>query len=169
LQEVWDKTDREWVKSYGTLRADYADYYKRAALPIPSYRPFLAGVTCEESLRNPSSIAAAVFLYTPPRFQFSQGAQELLAWALEGETDIAIATALHLSLPAVKMRWRFIYDRVAAVAPELLPKPTGHLSESARGKEKRRSVVEYVRNHPEELRPFAVTRTAAKVASKTGP
>ena len=58
-------------------------------------------------------------------------------------------------LPAVKMRWRAIYDRVESIAPELFPRQTTDASESIRGMEKRRFIVEYVRNHLQELRPFS--------------
>src|SRR5262249_54468042 len=151
LQEVWDETDSQWSKAvYGTVRTDYAEFYERMSCPVPRYRPYLVGITSEEALKNPGSVAAPVFLYSRPRLGFAGGAQQLLARAMDGETDIEIANALHLSVPAVKMRWRFIYERMASVAPELLPEPISQLSESARGKEKRRRIIEYVRNHPEE-------------------
>jgi hypothetical protein len=158
LQEVWDETDREWVQVWGALRGDYSDFYYRNGTPIPRYRPYLFGITREEALKDPGSLAAPLFLYTPPRFQFSQGAQELLTGAMDGETDIALAEKLRISLPAVKMRWRVIYGRVESVAPELFPTRTSHISESSRGKEKRRCIVEYVRKHPEELCPFSVSQ-----------
>jgi len=154
LQEVWDDVDREWVQAWGALRGDYSDYYCRMRSDIPAYRPFLIGLTAEEALTDPGSLASAVFLFNPPRFRFSEGAQDLLMRAMDGETDAVVASTLHISLPAVKMRWRTIYDQVEAVTPELLPEPI-HVPPSARGHEKRRSIIEYVRSHPEELRPFA--------------
>ena len=158
LQEVWSESDLEWVQAYQTLRSDYAGYYRNAGCPIPTPRPYLYGVTAEETLRNASSLAAPVFLYTPPRFYFPRGAQEILARALDGETDAALANSLHVSLATVKMRWRLIYERVEEIAPELFPQALGEQTETSRGKEKRRHIIEYVRNHPEELRPFAAPK-----------
>jgi hypothetical protein len=168
LQEVWDETDSKWSRAvYGIVRTDYAEFYEGMSNSGPRYRPYLVGITSEEALKNPGSVTAPVFLYSRPRLGFSPGAQELLARAMDGETDIEVANALHLSLPAVKMRWRFIYERVASVAPELLPEPICQLSESARGREKRRRIVEYVRNHLEELRPFHASRVATSSLSSS--
>jgi hypothetical protein len=154
LQEVWDETDRPWVQAWGRLRADYSDFHCKRGASVPRCRPLLFGITREEALEDPGSLAAPLLLYNPPRFYFSQGAQELLARAMEGETDVALTKSLRISLPAVKMRWRAIYDRVESIAPELFPRQSTAASESSRGKEKRRFIVEYVRNHMEELRPF---------------
>jgi hypothetical protein len=156
LQEVWDEPDRKWVQAYGALRGDYSDYYRNAGTPIPSYRPWLFGITAGEALAIPGSMASTVFLHRSPRFRFSKAAQELLITALDGETDTALAKALHISLPAVKMRWRAVYAHVESIAPELLPEPI-RMAEGGRGREKRRCIVEYVRSHPEELRPFAAS------------
>jgi len=155
LHEVWDETDREWVRALHRLRADYSDFYGQS-LCVPGVRPYLFGITREEAFENTGSITAPLFWYTPPRFQFRQGARELLTQALEGTTDVELAKALSISLPAVKMRWRAIYRQVESAAPELFPPGPGHASENSRGKEKRRCIVEYVRNHPEELRPYCV-------------
>jgi hypothetical protein len=168
LQEVWSEIDLEWVRAYQSLRSDYSDYYQSTGGPIPNPRPYLYGVTAEEALKNASSLAAPVFLYTPPRFYFSHGAQDMLARALDGETDSALANSLHVSLAAVKMRWRQIYDRVEEIAPELIPEPAGRLSEASRGKEKRRYIIEYVRNHPEELRPFLPSHEPRRSAGELG-
>jgi hypothetical protein len=108
LHEVWDETDREWVRALQKLRADYSHFYGKSSC-VPRVRPYLFGITREEALENTGSITAPLFLYTPPRFQFAQGARELLAMALEGATDVELAKSLSISLPAIKMRWRAIY------------------------------------------------------------
>jgi hypothetical protein len=61
--------------------------------------------------------------------------------------------SLHVALPTVKGRWPQIYARVAAASPALLPEPDPAASEVARGREKRRSLLDYLLRHPEELRP----------------
>jgi hypothetical protein len=89
-------------------------------------------------------------VWTPPRFRFTPAERALLGVALSGGTDRDLAHALGLALATVKSRWRHIYDRVGAVEPELLPeRPEG---DGRRGGEKRRPLVEYVRQHLEELR-----------------
>jgi hypothetical protein len=55
----------------------------------------------------------------------------------------------------VKKRWHAIYDRVADVDSELLPPPVADgVYSSSRGAERRRHLLNYLRQHPEELRPF---------------
>jgi hypothetical protein len=59
----------------------------------------------------------------------------------------------------VKARWRTIYDRVDAVAGALMPPAAdGRNSSTRRGPEKRRRVLEHLRQHPEELRPSLLRR-----------
>ena len=71
LHEVWDETDREWVRALHRLRADYSDFYGQS-LCVPGVRPYLFGITREEAFENTGSITAPLFWYTPPRFQFRQ-------------------------------------------------------------------------------------------------
>jgi hypothetical protein len=165
LQEIWSEKDLDWIKAFLTLRSDYSDYYRRTGQLIPVHRPYLYGVSADEALSSASSLAAPVFLYTPPRFHLPRGAQDLLARALDGETDTALANSLHVSLATVKMRWRQIYERIEEIAPELLPDLAGNHSEANRGKEKRRYVIEYIREHPEELRPFAPSRRGSQTST----
>jgi len=110
--EIWDETDREWVQGWGKLRTDYSQFDHSRQFSKSRGRPLLFSITREEVLQDPASIAAPQFLYTPPRLQFPQGAQELLSGAMEGLTDVALARVLHISVPPVKMRWRAIYNRV---------------------------------------------------------
>jgi len=92
-----------------------------------------------------------LFHTAPPRLGLWPGEQTLLARALDGQTDEEAAFGLGLSLSSVKKRWNGIYARVAAADPTLLPvwAPDGVW----RGVEKRRHLLQYLRGHPEELRP----------------
>jgi hypothetical protein len=55
----------------------------------------------------------------------------------------------------VKKRWQAIYERVGDVDRELLLPPVAHGPNiTARGAERRRRLLHYLRQHPEELRPF---------------
>ena len=115
---------------------------------------WLVGITQEEAREHPGRYAAAIFRHTPPCFYFKPHEQELLQRALLDETDEEIAAALGLSPSAVKKRWAAVYDRAAAVAPALFSDPPAEArSEARRGQEKRRPLLRYLRQHPEELRP----------------
>jgi hypothetical protein len=111
----------------------------------------LLAVNIESMSTDPHSIAAELFHHhLTPQFEFTRGEQELLEFALEGGGDAAASSMLFVSLPAVKRRWENIFERVAAVRPDLCP-PDG---EGTRGTQKRQRILAYIRSHPEELRPF---------------
>ena len=109
------------------------------------------GVVTVESMReDPHSIAAGLFHHhQQPQIAFTPSEQELLEVALEGADDAAAAKSLFVSVAAIKRRWAGIFERVAAIRPDLCPPADG-----ARGIQKRQRVLTYVRTHPEELRPF---------------
>ena len=79
----------------------------------------------------------------------------MLMRALEGWTDEELAAKLGKSLPTIKKTWRSAYQRVEAKLPGLELSQTGPgTTESKRGREKKRRLLGYLRDHPEELRPF---------------
>ena len=71
-----------------------------------------------------------------------------------GETCETLATSLSLSPWTVKKRWRAIYERVADIDRDLLPPSIAYGPTSSRGAERRRQLLNYLRQHVEELRPF---------------
>jgi hypothetical protein len=92
-----------------------------------------------------------MFTYFPPKFFFTGPQREALIMAREGYTDVEIAQALGVSVDSVKKRWASIYERVKEVLPTLLPdSPSG-----GRGTEKRRAVLQHLRDRPEELHPYS--------------
>ncbi len=99
---------------------------------------------------------ASLFHAREPRFGFTPAQQALLGRALLGGSDLEVAGELSVSVDAVKQSWRGIYQRVARVAPQLAPSDAGP---GVRGQEKRRRLLEYLRNHLEELRPFKSAQT----------
>lgn len=133
------------------LRTDYAAYYNRHGLPS-ACRAFRLGITREEASASPGAYIARMFPFQRPQFYFTHGEQQLLQRALWGDTDEEAAIALCIAVPTVKTRWRAIYERVGVRTPGLLP--AGDASRVARGGEKRRLLLNYLRQHPEELRPF---------------
>ena len=101
---------------------------------------------------QPFSIQVTIFQNREPLLRLSAADQELLSAALEGKTDAELVVSLHLTMPAVKARWRSIFARFARLKPEVAPEFQG---EGSRGPQKRHRVLAYLREHPEELRPFA--------------
>ena len=60
---------------------------------------------------------------------------------------------MQVTVNGVKQTWRTIFDRVARRAPQVMP--SNDLEQSGRrGVEKRRHLLDYLRAHLEELRPF---------------
>ena len=113
----------------------------------------LAVATRESILTAPYSVAATMFRYRAPVLRLRPAEQKLLVAALGGKTDAELSADLGLSIEAIKKRWMSIFDRVDEFKPEIL---SGAEADSdVRGPQKRHRVVAYVRNHPEELRPFS--------------
>lgn len=118
--------------------------------------PHLTGLTRATALKQVGSWAGTVFRYQPPILGFSRSEQRLLWTALRGETDEDLSDLLGISLSGIKKMWRAIYLRVAGHMPELIPSQLPNDgSTQDRGKEKRRRLVAYLRDHPEELRPYS--------------
>jgi hypothetical protein len=91
--------------------------------------------------------------------------QELLAAALRVSTDRELSHELGLKLSALKKRWASVFNRVAIAKPDLLPGLDDNLDHSARGPQKRHRLLAYVREHPEELRPFLHPQTQRRPSS----
>jgi DNA-binding CsgD family transcriptional regulator len=148
----------QWMLGAGNrVRRDYSNWFRKHSVlkREPSERPKLVGLTKEEALANPGSNIAALFIYTPPRFHFNRSQRVLLRHALMGKTTEQQAASLALSVWTVKKLWRAIYDRVADVDGELLPASIAYGAHvSSRGAECRRQLLNYLRQHFEELRPF---------------
>jgi hypothetical protein len=130
--------------------------YGRDVEPGRGDAPVLVGLFRDDpASRLPGSTAASAFHYRPPRFFFSPSEQRLLGRAaFDDADDRAIAERLDVSTDAIRQTWRRIYSRVAAVDVSVLG--INVLSDGrfgTRGPEKRRHLLEYLRFHPEELRP----------------
>ena len=143
----------------GALYWNPASQVYEATSPEPAgtlvARPYMVGITRELAFARHGSWMGTLFDYRPPRFGLSRGEQQLLLTALtsSGGTDQELADNLGLSVPTVKKMWGSIYRRVNACDSGLIPDSA--LAESGtyeRGREKKRSVLAHVREHPEELR-----------------
>ena len=117
--------------------------------------PQRVGITREEAAAHPGAYVAKLFPYFAPHFGFSDGEQRVLRQALLGRDDEEIASRLCVGLSTVKKRWVTIYDCVSAQRPEMLPEAVPAAVQQTRGQEKRRRLLAYLRQHPEELRPYS--------------
>jgi hypothetical protein len=147
-----------WALDAGfRLRRDYSDFYYAANLQPPeaAESPWLVGLTKDEALADYGSRASGLFVFTAPRFRFNFCEQAVLRRSLGGETDEEMASHLSISQWTVKKRWQSIYERVAKIDIELLPSTVRELALQTRGMERRRHLLAYLRQHPEELRPLS--------------
>jgi DNA-binding CsgD family transcriptional regulator len=142
----------EWMLNAGArIRRHYSNYFRNSTV---FQRPCLVGLTRREALAHPGSSVADLFIYTPPRFLFSRSQRILLQHALRGETCETLAASLSVSRWTVKKRWHAIYERVADVDSELLPPSIAYgIHAYSRGSERRRHLLNYLRQHLEEIRP----------------
>jgi len=118
---------------------------------------FLMGLTREEARAQEGCVMSHYFVHNRPRFGFGARQQEMLRLScLRSDlSDEMLAETLAMSVSAVKNWWQAVYRRVSATHPDLLP-PTDAVK--ARGPEKRRCLLQYLREHPEELRPYKPRR-----------
>jgi hypothetical protein len=149
----------QWAIDAGGLywdpkRARYVKSLKKGAEKF-ARDPHVVGITRELEFGRPGSWVGALFDYHAPRFWLSASEQRLLIHAISDrtETNTVLAEELGVSLPTVKKMWLSIYDRVAEQLPELMTGDAKRGAGSKRGKEKRRRLLAYLQNHPEELRP----------------
>jgi hypothetical protein len=139
------------------LAGGYASTFRTDLTEIVS-KPHVVGITRDLELKRQGdwggSRVGALFDYRPPRLGLNRSEQRLLSSALPGATDQQLAGMLGTSLPVVKKMWVSIYRRVEECLPELIPDSVPpDMPSSGRGVEKRRYLLAYLREHPEELRP----------------
>jgi hypothetical protein len=113
------------------------------------------------------SWASTLFVVSAPQIGFSRAQQRLLSDALRGLTDEELSVELQVSLSAIKKTWRSIYSRVEHAGLPILPALPETREDGDRGKGKRHRLLNYVREHPEELRPFSMKLLRQSRASAT--
>lgn len=153
LIEMYTDYECAWAEGYGhVLRTDYARQLAEHRPPwlTEGRQPRLYGATRREAEAQAGCPLLDMFRFEPPRFFFSLLEQELLQSALFGDTDGELAEFLSVSPVTLKKRWLSIYDTVAASDNTLLG-GAGEIGK--RGMEKKRHLLQYLRHHPEELRP----------------
>ena len=137
------------------LLNEHAEYADQLQKPLPEIfgSPHYVGVTREVALSRLGSWVGLLFMHEPAQFGFRPSEQRLLLAALRGGTDEELANDLGVSLSAVKKMWLSIYERVSAHLPSLLPNRASAQESVERGREKKQRLLNYLREHPEELRP----------------
>ena len=102
----------------------------------------------------PGQTVSNAFHYAAPLCGFTPAEQRVLLKAADGLTDQEIADDLHASVNSIKQAWRTIYTRVEAYAPSVFSDNDAREKNGKRGNEKRRRVIAFVVEHPQELRPY---------------
>ena len=149
---LWDPVAGEYTSTLTKAPSEIVD------------SPHVVGTTRElESKRGiwSGSWVGNLFDYHPPKLALSRSEQRMLSVALPGATDDALAEQLDISLSAVKKMWISIYRRAEESLPELVSDFQLDIPASGRGREKRRNLLVYLREHPEELRP--ASRSGARL------
>ena len=138
---------RRWAEAAGMKPLNE---YRRHNCRSGDAMPCLLGISRAEVAEAEGHFISSALLYTRPRICFSDAEQQILRYARRGLTDEEISGTLSLGFGTVKKRWRDIYGRTLSVLPELLPPP----GDAGRGLERRRVLLRYLDEHPEEIRPY---------------
>ena len=145
------------IVAAGFRRRPYSNEQSLEHLPAHA-RPAFLSVTREESLAIlPGTTIRHVFEHHPPLFQLSASQRQLLWLAMFDESDAYLTARLDVSVHGLKKLWRGIYERIEDRMPEFFGDTVG-ADDGRRGPEKRRQVLAYLRQRPEELRPWVVER-----------
>jgi len=129
-------------------------------------RPHIIHILRESALKSIGAWSSSIFVYRPPLVCFSMSEQRLLNAALQGGTDEDLSKDLAISLSAIKKAWCSIHERAAKHLPDtamnLDSQPDRRNGD--RGKQKKHRLLAYLREHPEELRPYTRTRDDSPAA-----
>lgn len=152
--------------------AGFAEYKQPASEPDSPYlnhpngRARLYGrYTAADSQRLlPGSPISYLFTNSRPIFALTAAEQVVVELALADLADAGVAHELGTTVTAVQQRWKRIYQRVTEVDPVFFGDTDDQRPDAVRGNERRRFVLNYIRNHPEELRPYDVSGVVSKNA-----
>jgi hypothetical protein len=154
--ESMDEGERKsYIEASGAWQtiSDFSEFYSEHPNTHWNRGRSLGLTTRNEAFRSPGNITALLFQYNEPVLRLQEADQQLLNAALTGLTDEELALNLAIRLPTVKKRWRALFERASTHA-DLFHDMCDGLEGSGRGRQKRQFILTYVRDHPEELRPF---------------
>lgn len=149
LQDVWQEA-----------LAEGGDYLQgmgfRRRTARGAGQPDLHGLSRDEAARIfPGQPVRDVFHFAPPVLGFSGAERRALRLAVAELTDEEIADEIGISTHTLKKLWRSVCERAADRLPEVFAVAASDAAQGTRGPEKRRHLLHYLRQHPEELRPWA--------------
>jgi hypothetical protein len=168
LQAIFDE-ELQWIPSAGALSVGRDGIYVEGVDTFTQdllNRPHVFGLTRELAASRMGTWLGSLFTYQSPKFSFRPGEQRLLIAALRGGTDEELSNELAISLSAVKKAWHLVYERAAECLQQTSLDNDGSREHwgRERGKQKKQRLLTYLRDHPEELRPYSrKTRTESKV------
>jgi len=117
-------------------------------------QPDLHGLSRVEAAQSfPGTPVRDIFHFVPPVLGFSGAERRMLRLAVAELTDEQIAEDIGISAHTLKKLWRSAFERTAEQLPHLFM-PEGSGEAGTRGPEKRRHLLNYLRQHLEELRPY---------------
>jgi DNA-binding CsgD family transcriptional regulator len=155
--EVFDPSSQAMGSGWGFRVGWYTEQQLNSA-GIPLDRaPCVWMATREDAHANPGAVFPSLLFRTfeHPQFRFDLREQRLLKLALDGYTDELIAIALGMSMSTTKKRFRCIYEKVMDCKRGAdFFSLESNARNGARGVEIRRHLLNYLRNHPEELHPY---------------
>lgn len=123
---------------------------------LVALQPHVVDVTRAMASQQPGTWVSHFFAYRKPEIGFPRSEQRLLSAALQGGTDAELAELLGISLSAVKKMWASVYIRVESRRPSNLKIERNENTDGDRGREKKHKLLVYLRDHPEELRPYSM-------------
>jgi len=116
-------------------------------------------VDADAAAPDKGTIPESIRVFRDPVLGLSERNQELLSRALETFSDDELGRRLGVTTAAVKKRWSSIFYHVGKLRPDLvLVDEDRH----TRGPQKRHRLLAYIRQHPEELRPYGVECRGAR-------
>lgn len=131
-------------------------FRQRTTRGVPGL-PELYALSREEASRLlPGSPVRDAFQFTPPKFRFTAAERRMLRLAVTHLTDEQVGEELGVSLHGLKKLWRSVHERALDAMPHLFDDSVTAES-GTRGTEKRRTLLQYLRQHPEELRPYTIS------------
>jgi hypothetical protein len=120
-------------------------------------KPHIVEVTRAMASNQPGTWASQLLsAYRKPEMGFPRSEQRLLSAALQGGTDQELAEHLGISLSAVKKMWASAYQRIESRRASILEFERKENANGDRGREKKQKLLAYLRDHPEELRPYSM-------------
>jgi DNA-binding CsgD family transcriptional regulator len=131
------------VASGMTVRHDFAELGRKVLLAEPGAEPHLF----------PSTTVSMLFNHSPPQVRYTSAERRVLELAVDGMADGDIAEEIGVTASTIKQTWRAVYERTLRQVPLALPSKVGTAQDGVRGQEKRRHLLAYLRDHPQELRP----------------